>query len=155
MGLAWLLPAAFPTALAQAQSQAQPQVGLDAARAAQAGSEKGSAIVVGMMYEPVSFNPLRGIDSGSYYASSLVYEGLAKYNDDIKLVPALAESFSVSEDGLKYKFTLRKNLHFSSGEALTTGDVKASLALATSAVSPFRSDYSDISAVKITGAGAR
>jgi peptide/nickel transport system substrate-binding protein len=107
------------------------------------------AIVIGMMFEPVSFNPMRGVDSGSYYASTLVYEGLVKYDQDIQLVPALAESFSVSPDGLTYKFKLRKDLHFSSGEPLTALDVKASLASAASAGSPFASDYADINEVKI------
>jgi len=109
------------------------------------------AIVVGMMFEPVSFNPLRGVDSGSYYASTLVYEGLVKYNEDLQLVPALAESFVVSDDGLTYTFKMRPNLKFSTGEALTTGDVKASFALAGSALSPFRSDYADIDTVTISG----
>jgi peptide/nickel transport system substrate-binding protein len=142
-GLLWLLPALLPAAFPAGQLSAG-----ETSRTT-AGSDK--AIVVGMIFEPVSFNPLRGVDSGSYYAATLVYEGLVKYNDDLKLVPALAESFSVSDDGLTYKFTLRKNLRFSTGESLTSRDVKASLALATSEVSPFRSDYADISQVTTTG----
>jgi peptide/nickel transport system substrate-binding protein len=109
----------------------------------------GRPIVIGMIFEPVSFNPLRGVDSGSYYASTLVYEGLVKYDADLQLIPALAETFSVSDDGLTYRFKLRHNLRFSSGEPITAGDVKASLALAASAVSPFRSDYNDIAAVNV------
>ncbi|MBS2007450.1 MAG: hypothetical protein JST01_10440 [Cyanobacteria bacterium SZAS TMP-1] len=111
-----------------------------------------SRIVVGMMFEPVSFNPLRGVDSGSYYASTLVYEGLVKYDQDLQLVPALAESFKISADGLLYTFKMRPNLRFSTGEPITAGDVKASLALAGSPLSPFRSDYADIDAVSISGA---
>ena len=101
-----------------------------------------------MPFEPVSFNPLRGVDSGSYYASTLVYEGLVKYDQDIQIVPALAQSFAVSADGLTYKFQLRDHLHFSNGEPITTGDVIASLKQAASALSPFRSDYSDIATIK-------
>ena len=103
-----------------------------------------------MMFEPVSFNPLRGIDSGSYCASTLVYEGLVRYDQDLQLIPGLAESFAVSDDGLIYTFKLRAGLRFSSGEPLTAGDVKASFALATSDLSPFRGDYVDIAEVKIT-----
>ncbi|MBU6451832.1 MAG: ABC transporter substrate-binding protein [Cyanobacteria bacterium REEB67] len=108
-------------------------------------------IVIGMIFEPVSFNPLRGVDSGSYYASTLVYEGLVKYDADMQLVPALAETFRVSDDGLTYYFKLRENLRFSTGAPITAGDVKASLALAASTVSPFRSDYTDIAAISIDG----
>ena len=132
-----------------------------AARAGNEGVEQASAsnpaqdagktapIVIGMMFEPVSFNPLRGVDSGSYYASTLVYQGLVKYDQDIHIVPALAESFDISPDGLTYKFRLRKNLHFSTGETLTASDVKASFGLAASELSPFRADYSDIVAVTV------
>ena len=59
--------------------------------------DKNSQLVLGMVWEPVSFNPLRGIDSGSYCASSLVYEGLVKFDENLDLVGGLAESFSVSE----------------------------------------------------------
>jgi peptide/nickel transport system substrate-binding protein len=139
----WFLPMAAPLGVGYTQETSFGVGGVNA--------KDNGAIVVGMIFEPVSFNPLRGVDSGSYYAATLVYEGLVKYNQDMQLVPALAESFSVSPDGLTYKFTLRKNLHFSTGENLTAGDVKASLALARSDVSPFRSDYADIKEVQITG----
>lgn len=105
--------------------------------------------MLGMVWEPVSFNPVRGIDSGSYTAASLVYDGLVKYDQQMTLKPALAESFSISEDGLTYRFRLRPNLHFSNGSAVTTGDVKASLLLGASDLSPFKSDYADIKTIDI------
>lgn len=105
---------------------------------------KRKQIVLGMVWEPVSFNPIRGIDSGSYTAASLVFDGLVKYDRAMKLQPALAESYSVSDDGLLYKFVLRPNLKFSNGESVTTRDVKASLELGKSDLSPFKSDYQDI-----------
>jgi peptide/nickel transport system substrate-binding protein len=108
-------------------------------------------LVLGMMFEPVSFNPLRGVDSGSYYAASLVYEGLVKYDQNMELTPALAQSFDISADGLVYKFRLRPGLRYSDGEAVTAGDVKASLELAASKISPFRSDYNDIKGISTAG----
>lgn len=106
-------------------------------------------IVLGMVWEPVSFNPVRGIDSGSYTAASLVYDGLVKYDRQMTLRPALAESFAISEDGLTYRFKLRPNLRFSNGQVLTTSDVKASLLLGASELSPFKSDYADIKTIDI------
>lgn len=102
-----------------------------------------------MVWEPVSFNPLRGIDSGSYCASSLVYEGLVKFDENLELKPALASAYQISPDGLTYVFTLRPNLKFSDGSPLSALDVKACLMLAASELSPFRSDYIDIKEVEI------
>ncbi len=111
--------------------------------------DKNSQLVLGMVWEPVSFNPLRGIDSGSYCASSLVYEGLVKFDENLDLVGGLAESFSVSQDGLTYRFRLRPNLRYSDGEKIEAADIKASLLLGASSISPFRSDYKDMKEVVI------
>lgn len=49
-----------------------------------------------------------------------MYQGLLSYrpNTTSELVPLLAESYSVSPDGLKYTFQLRKNIVFSNGDPL-------------------------------------
>ncbi len=98
-------------------------------------------VVFGMSWEPASFNPLRALDSASYYAQTLVYEGLVKLDADLHIVPALAESFSISADGLTYTFKLRPNLHFSDGSKIELEDIVASLDSARSARSPFKTDY--------------
>jgi peptide/nickel transport system substrate-binding protein len=117
-----------------------------------AGQERSSTIVLGMVWEPVSFNPIRGIDSGSYCASSLIYEGLVKFDSDLKVAPALAESYTIAPDGLTYSFVLRPGLKFSNGQSLTAEDVKASLLMGASQYSPFRNDYKDIQSVDVIDA---
>jgi peptide/nickel transport system substrate-binding protein len=105
-------------------------------------------IIFGISWEPVSFHPLRAMDSGSYFAQTLVYEGLIKYDVNLKIVPALAESFSVSADQKAYTFKLREGLRFSDGQPLTLTDVASSLALAASAASPYKGDYKCIREVE-------
>jgi peptide/nickel transport system substrate-binding protein len=108
-------------------------------------SAKGTKqIVFGAIWEPVGFYPTRAIDSGSYLAQTLVYDGLLKYDKNLDIVPALAESWSVSPDGLTYTFTLRKHLRFSDDAPLGLEDVRESFKLATAGGSPFKSDYKDI-----------
>ena len=42
---------------------------------------------------------------------------------EVSIVPSLAESWEVSDDGLRYAFRLRDGVRFSNGEALTASDV--------------------------------
>ena len=53
---------------------------------------------------------------------SNVYEGLVRVADDGSIVPALAEKYSVSDDGLTYAFELR-SAKFHDGTELTADDV--------------------------------
>ncbi len=50
------------------------------------------------------------------------FGGLYTYNAEQQLVPDLAESYTVSDDGLTYTFTLKKDLKWSDGSALTAND---------------------------------
>lgn len=108
------------------------------------------AIVFGLPWEPVSFYPIRALDSASYYAQSLVYEGLVRYNEEFEVVPGLAETFSVSDDGLTYRFVLRRNIQFSTGDSVTCDDVRSSVRLAQSPASPFQADYENIKHVAVS-----
>jgi peptide/nickel transport system substrate-binding protein len=53
----------------------------------------------------------------------LMYQGLIRENVKGEIVPALAESWQVSEDKLRIVFTLREGLKWSDGEPLTADDV--------------------------------
>lgn len=57
------------------------------------------------------------------------YEGLVAYADGVEeptIVPELAEEWTVSDDGLTYTFTLRPDVTFHDGTALTSEAVAAS-----------------------------
>ena len=49
------------------------------------------------------------------------FEGLVKYAPDGSIVPALAESWTISDDGLTYSFTLRADAKWSDGKPVTAG----------------------------------
>lgn len=56
-----------------------------------------------------------------------VYEGLVKIDNDGAIQPLLAESYSVSDDGLVYTFQLHSDVTFSNGDPFTAETVKFSL----------------------------
>ena len=53
------------------------------------------------------------------------YDGLYEYDMENRLMPALAESYTVSEDGLKYTFKIRQGLSWVDSQGRKVADVKA------------------------------
>ena len=79
-----------------------------------------------MSGEPEAMDPtINDYSSGSYALQSL-FRGLYKYAADGSLVPAMAESYEVSEDGLVYTFKLKEGLKWSDGSPLTAHDFEYS-----------------------------
>src|SRR5215813_12108443 len=58
-----------------------------------------------------------------YYA---LHDALVKPMPGNPFAPSLAESWSLSDDGLLYEFVLRKGITFHNGEMITAEDVKFS-----------------------------
>lgn len=55
-----------------------------------------------------------------------IHESIVTTDENLSVVPNLAESFSVSDDGLTYTFNLRSGVKFHDGSDLTSADVKYS-----------------------------
>lgn len=61
-------------------------------------------------------------DTQSFTILNNAFEGLFRLDANHEPQPALAESYTVSDDGLVYTFTLREGLQWSNGTALTAKD---------------------------------
>ena len=92
-------------------------------------AETGDAVIeIGSLYEPQNLSNTGGGGQGVTEAfNGNVYEGLFRLTDDGAVEPLLAQSNTVSDDGLTYTFTLRDGVTFHSGATLTSADVKASI----------------------------
>jgi peptide/nickel transport system substrate-binding protein len=73
-----------------------------------------------------------------------IYEHLIGINTEGNFIPELAESWSLSNDGLVYTFKIRKGVKFHNGDELTSADVKFSLEriMRTGSMSPWKGQYS-------------
>ncbi len=97
-----------------------------------------------------AFDPANISDGLVVELLELVFAGLVNYDDEGKVVPDLAESFRMSDDGRSYTFTLHQGIHFHSGEELTAADVKRSVerALHPDTPNPMSSFFSMIEGYK-------
>lgn len=75
----------------------------------------------------VSLDPAKASDSQDFTVVGLIYGGLVRLDGDLHVTPDVAESWTVSDDGLTYTFTLRENAKFSDGSPITSADVIWSL----------------------------
>ncbi len=83
-------------------------------------------LVVTTLSDVSSLDPAIGYDTLSWPTMSLFYRGLIGLDDSQTPRPELAESWTISEDGLTYTFVLREGIVFSNGRAITPEDVKYS-----------------------------
>lgn len=53
-----------------------------------------------------------------------VYEGLLGFDEKGEFIPAIAESYTISDDGLTYTFQIKTGIQFHDGKDCTAKDVK-------------------------------
>lgn len=69
-------------------------------------------------------DPHSAYETETWPTASLFYVGLVKLQDPGTPIPALAESWTVNDEGTLFTFTLREGIKFSNGRDITTEDVK-------------------------------
>lgn len=92
------------------------------------GSSRTNEVRVGISLEPPHLDPTSGAAAATdeiVYAN--VFEGLTRIGAHGEVLPALAQSWDVSADGLVFTFNLRRNVTFHDGTAFDASDVKFSL----------------------------
>jgi ABC-type transport system substrate-binding protein len=99
-----------------------------AAAPAFADMKQGGEMTVTFKDDLVTLDPAIGYDWKNWSVIKSVFDGLMDYKPGTtELVPDLAESVDVSDDGLTYTFKLRQGVKFHNGREMTAADVKYSL----------------------------
>ncbi|MFH1743857.1 MAG: ABC transporter substrate-binding protein [bacterium] len=99
------------------------------------GVAQGGVFRFNLTESPRSLDPARVGDSASGHIAENICEGLVEFDPNLKIVPCLAESWDVSEDGTVYTFHLRHEVRFhdspvfpgGKGREVTAEDVRYSL----------------------------
>ena len=108
-------------------------------------------LTLAMVLEPPHLDPTAGaaaaIDEVVY---ANIFEGLTRIDRNGAVQPALAESWTVSDDGLVYTFKLRRGVTYHDGTAFDSADVKFSLdrAMADDSTNAQKALFAPIAAVE-------
>ena len=138
-----------PAAETPAETPAEPaaEEGGEAAEApaeeaAEPSAEAGRTdFIFGLTSEPAQLTPYKTDEFTAFTVNYQVFNRLIELNAEGELVPSLAESWTLSEDGTQMTFKLREGVLFHNGEELTAEDVAYTYnqAIATPATSAITS----------------
>ena len=88
----------------------------------------GGSMIVTYNDDVSTLDPAIGYDWQNWSMIKSLFNGLMDYEPGTTiLVPDLAESYEISDDGLTYTFHLRDGITFHNGRALTSADIKYSI----------------------------
>src|SRR5207249_4606834 len=90
--------------------------------------KRGGVLRVGNLGEPPALDAHWTTASITETLTNHVYEGLYSLDASNRPTPMLAESHTVSKDGLTYTFKVRQGIKFHNGKEMTSEDVVPSLA---------------------------
>ncbi|HQB07333.1 MAG TPA: ABC transporter substrate-binding protein, partial [Rectinema sp.] len=108
------------------------------------------SLVFGLSGNPDTLDPQKTAGTLTFQVVKSIYDTLVEPDQSGKIVPALAESWSVSSDGLSWTFNLRRDVIFHNGQSFSSKDVAATLnrIMDEKTASPKRSDYSAIREIR-------
>lgn len=85
--------------------------------------ETGGTISEGIIGIPTFVNPVLAVSSADKDMTTLVYSGLMRKMPDGSIIPDLAKSYEISNNGLTYTFTMKDDLFFHDKKPVTSDDV--------------------------------
>lgn len=109
-------------------------------------------IRIGVALEPPALDPTAGAaEAIDVVVYQNIFEGLVRIDQTGAVQPGLAESWTISEDGLTYRFALHDGVTFHDGTAFDAEDVKFTFdrLLADDSVNAQKALYAPISAVNV------
>jgi peptide/nickel transport system substrate-binding protein len=92
----------------------------------EAPDEPKGELIVSLAAQPNSLIQFNAAERNANNVANQIFEGLTWVDDEGGIVPALAESWEVSEDGTEYTFKLREGVVFHNGAPFTAQDVVTS-----------------------------
>ncbi len=93
-----------------------------------AASASAQTLEIGVTQSPAGLDPHIITAFASFeVVTGTIYEGLTAIDKDLRVVPSLAESWTVSPDGKTYTFKIRSGVKFHDGSAMDASDAAATV----------------------------
>ena len=89
--------------------------------------QRGGTLVMVVQPEPPTLASYQSTAGPIGQVATKVYEGLLEYDFDLRPIPGLAQSWTVSSDGKTITFKLQPGVKFHDGQPFTSADVKFSV----------------------------
>lgn len=99
--------------------------------------------------DPDGLDPQRSVAESTFDITSALYDTLLEVQEDGSLLPGIAESYSLSEDGLSLRFVIREGLRFHSDKVLDAQAVKDSFLRLKEEESPRAKDYLNLTSMNV------
>ncbi len=114
---------------------------------------RGGTLVMSSIGEPSNLITLLSTDSASHEIASFLFVSVLKYDKDFNIVPDIAESFEVLDDGKHLKFKLREDVYWQDGNPLTADDVAFTYNLTLDPMTPtaYAGDFKAVKEFRQTG----
>ena len=106
-----------------------------------------SSVVIALSSEPHTLDPRRAVDATGMRISSLIFQSLVRLDENLKLQPDLAESWTVLNN--TYTFKIPDSILFSNGRKLQVEDIEFSFQQYQSPKSPFYSSFKNIKSIQV------
>ena len=84
---------------------------------------QGGSYIEGVVGQPRFINPILTSSDIDRDLTEILFSGLYKYNSQGEIVPSMAESYKVNDQGLLYEVSLRQDILWHDGEKFTADDV--------------------------------
>jgi len=89
-----------------------------------AAQKSGGTLTIALNSDIRSVEPGINRDANTDTVIQILFEGLVAHRADLSVGPALAQSWTVSDDGKTYTFRLREGARFHNGAPVTSAEVK-------------------------------
>lgn len=81
-------------------------------------------LIYAMKSEPITLNPVMASEISSKTVNSVIFSSLVKYDENLEIVPDLAERWESDASGRVWIFHLRRDARWHDGEPFTSEDVE-------------------------------